>query len=374
MPSDHDYMQHAIALASKGLYSVRKNPRVGCVIVNEDKIVGEGWHQYAGGPHAEVYALQQAGKLAQGATCYISLEPCAHQGKTSPCAPALIAAQVKRVVIATLDPNPIVNGKGVKALRAAGIEVTIGVAGDAAFALNKGFFKRVEAQRPYIRVKLGSSLDGRTALANGKSQWITSAAARQDVQYWRARACAILTSSQTVLDDNPQMSVRDPAVIADIEAQTGLNVMQPHRLILDAHLRTNPTHLSYTLPGEVTLFTRQDTKISAEWEKTKIRIVPVPVANEQMDWQFIWAWLAEQEVNEIFVEAGPRLIGALSQAGFVDEWLIYLAPKILGSTARPLVILPEFTELSEAVELNYIECKPIGKDLRLICTPFHHSP
>ncbi|MFI4954713.1 MAG: bifunctional diaminohydroxyphosphoribosylaminopyrimidine deaminase/5-amino-6-(5-phosphoribosylamino)uracil reductase RibD [Gammaproteobacteria bacterium] len=367
MPSDSDYMKRAIELANKGLYSVRKNPRVGCVIVNQDKIVGEGWHQSAGGPHAEVYALQQAGELAQDATCYVSLEPCVHQGKTPPCAPALIHAKIKRVVIATLDPNPLVNSKGVRALRAAGIEVEIGVGADESYQLNKGFFKRIESNRPYIRVKLGASLDGRTALANGASHWITSEPARQDVQYWRARACAILTSSQTVIDDNPQMNVRDPTVIANIEKLTGLNVLQPYRIVLDAQLRTLPSHQIYQIAGEVILFTRQDTKISSNWKGSGVRIIPVPVVNEEMDFLFIMDWLASQEINEILVEAGPRLTGALSQAGLVDEWMIYLAPKFLGPDARPLVQLTELTDLSQALELEYMEYKQIGKDLRIIC-------
>jgi diaminohydroxyphosphoribosylaminopyrimidine deaminase/5-amino-6-(5-phosphoribosylamino)uracil reductase len=365
VPTDSHYMLRAIELASGGFYTVRSNPRVGCVIVNHNKVVGEGWHQFAGGPHAEIIALQQAQELAKGSTCYVTLEPCSHQGKTPPCVLALIQAEVKHVVIATLDPNPLVNGKGVRALRAAGITVEIGVCADEAYVLNKGFFKRMEALRPYIRVKLGMSIDGRTALANGKSHWITGDLSRQDVQYWRARACAILTSSQTVLDDNPQMNVRDSAVIAKIEAQTGLAVIQPQRLVLDAYLRTLPTQQIYQIPEIVTVFTRLDTPIPAAWANSGIKIVPIPVVNERMDFSAIMTWLGEQELNEILVEAGARLAGALCTAGLVDEWLIYMAPKFLGPQASPLLQLPELHDLRQVTEMKLIDSRQFGDDLRI---------
>jgi len=372
MPNDSFYILHAIALAERGIYSVHDNPRVGCVIVKEDQIVGEGWHALAGESHAEIIALKQAGENARGATCYITLEPCVHQGKTGPCTPALIQAGIKRVVIATEDPNPQVNEKGVADLRSAGIEVEVGVEAQSAYALNKGFFKRMVLHKPYVRVKLAMSLDGRIALANGISQWITSKDARRDVQFWRARSCAILTSSQTVLDDNPQMTVRDENVLAEIKTLTGQDLKQPRRVVIDTHLRTSPENKIYQVPGDVSVLTTETTP-SAAWQQAGIKIIRLPEKKQHVDLHAVMDWLADQHFNEVWVEAGAGLAGALSDANLVDEFIIYVAPKFLGPDAKPLLQLPEIKELPQANNLEFVDYTKIGEDLRFTarvrCSP-----
>jgi diaminohydroxyphosphoribosylaminopyrimidine deaminase/5-amino-6-(5-phosphoribosylamino)uracil reductase len=354
MNTDLDYLSRAFALAERGLYTVKHNPRVGCVIVKDNKILGEGWHQAAGEAHAEINALNAAGE-AQGATCYITLEPCTHYGKTPPCVTALIQAGIKRVVIASLDPNPLVHGQGVAALQAAGISVEVLLAKETQ-TLNPGFFQRMQKQRPYVRVKLGMSLDGRTALANGKSQWITSEAARQDVQQWRARSCAVLTSSATVIADNPQLNVRDKTLTA-VEKFT-----QPLRVVVDTQLSTSPTAQIYQDSATVVL-TGKVSEIKKEWQAVKV--IPLPVKDQHVDLPAVMQWLAEQQINEVWVEAGAQFVGALAAANLVDEWVIYIAPKFLGPDARPLMQLPELKELPAAA-LEFVECIKIGEDLRVI--------
>lgn len=362
-------MSRAIALAERGFYTVRQNPRVGCVIVNNGEIVGEGWHQQAGEAHAEIMALHYAGSAAKGAVCYTTLEPCTHTGKTPPCTEALIKSGIKRVVIASLDPNPIVHHNGVNELRKAGIMVDTGILEQEACELNKGFFQRMKYHRPYVRVKMGLSLDGRTALANGKSQWITSEASRRDVQYWRARSCAVLTSSQTVLSDNPQMTVRDQTVIADIEATTDVTIVQPKRIVIDTFLKTSPEMKIFQAnKSDVIVVTAKETPITDEWKKSGIKIVPLldKRSTDKDDLQALMKWLADEQINELWVEAGSLFSGALVQTGLVDEWVLYVAPCFLGSDAKPLVVFPELSDLSEAVSLTYTECKAIGSDLRII--------
>lgn len=349
-------MSRALAIAECGLYTVKHNPRVGCVLVKDGRILSEGWHKAAGEAHAEVNALASTTE-AQDATCYITLEPCTHYGKTSPCVHALIEAKIKRVVIAGLDPNPQVHGQGVAALKAAGIDVEVGLLEAEAQALNTGFFQRMQISRPYVRVKLGMSLDGRTALANGKSQWITSIAARQDVQQWRARSCAILTTSATVIADNPQLNVRDTA-FTTLEKFT-----QPLRVVLDTQLRTLPTAQIYKDAATTVVLAGNTTPIEKKW--SSIKVVPLPVSHTRIDLTAVMQWLSGQEMNEVWVEAGAQLTGALTQANLVNEWVIYIAPKFLGPTGLPLLQLAELTALPQQNTMKFVECVKIGEDLRV---------
>lgn len=356
---DHVHMAHALRLAECGLYTTQPNPRVGCVIAHGERVVGAGFHQRAGEPHAEVHALREAGGQAHGATAYVTLEPCAHHGRTPPCADALIAAGVSRVVIAAEDPFPQVAGRGIGKLRDASIVVDVGLMRDAARELNVGFFSRIERGRPWVRVKLAMSLDGRTALANGQSQWITGEAARADVQRWRARSSAILTASGTVLADNPRLNVRLP----EGEAFT-----PPWRVVLDNRLRTPPgTHvLDGTAPTLVIhnlLYTPSD-------ERFKAAELAVVAENDgAMDLHAVMDELARRHISEVHVEAGPRLCGALFAAGLVDELLIYVAPVLLGDSAKPLLGLPSLTDMASRWKLRTIDRRVLGEDMRLQLRP-----
>src|ERR1700761_9442644 len=327
---DHLHMAHALRLAELGLYTTQPNPRVGCVIAHGADVVGTGWHQCAGEPHAEVYALREAGERARGATAYVTLEPCAHHGRTPPCADALIAAGVARVVIAAEDPFPKVDGRGMEKLRAAGIAVETGLMRDAARELNIGFFSRIERARPWVRIKLAMSLDGRTALANGESKWITGEAAREDVQRWRARSSAILTGSGTVLADNPRLTVRLP----EGEAFT-----PPWRVILDNRLRTpSDSHvLDGTMPTLV-MHNAQFTPTDPRFQAAELSVVAEK--GGAMDLHAVMEELARRHISEVHVEAGPNLCGSLFTAGLVDELLLYIAPVLLGDNAQPLLGLP----------------------------------
>ncbi|MFO1425294.1 MAG: bifunctional diaminohydroxyphosphoribosylaminopyrimidine deaminase/5-amino-6-(5-phosphoribosylamino)uracil reductase RibD, partial [Candidatus Competibacteraceae bacterium] len=317
-------MACALALARRGLYGTDPNPRVGCVLVREGTIVGEGWHERAGEPHAEANALEMAGERARGATAYVTLEPCCHYGRTPPCTDALLRAGITRMVAAMLDPNPRVAGRGLAQLRAAGIRVECGLLEAEAQALNPGFIQRMTQGRPFVRVKLAMSLDGRTALASGQSQWLTGEAARQDVQRLRARSSAILTGIGTVLADDPSLNVRLP------EAPR-----QPSRVILDTELRTPPTARTLRLPGSVLLFTAvADPATQAPLRVAVAEIIVVPRAEQGLDLRAVMAELARRECNEIHVESGPTLAGALLQAGLMDELVVYIAPLLLGDKAR----------------------------------------
>lgn len=363
MSNDLYYMTRAIELARQGLNTVRHNPRVGCVLVKDDHIIAEGWHEKHGEAHAEINALEMAGKNAEGASWYLTLEPCTHYGKTPPCVTAMIAAKPTRVVIATVDPNPVVNGQGVAALRAAGIKVEIGLLEAQARALNPGFFKRMQTKKPYVRVKLAMSLDGKIALANGKSQWITGELERKEVQHWRARSCAILTSSQTVLADNPRMTVREEEILRN------KHFKQPLRIVVDSQLRTASDAQIYHHPQEVKVVTMQSTTVAPLWHEKGIEVTSLPAKAGHVDLAALMQQLGEWELNEIWVEAGADFAGALCQANLVDEWILYVAPKFLGQQARGLITLAEITELNHAPELIFTECKPIGNDLRIIAHP-----
>ncbi len=346
-PEDHRWMAHALRLARHGLASTTPNPRVGCVLVREGRLVGEGWHRQAGGPHAEIHALQQAGEQARGATAYVTLEPCAHHGRTPPCADALIQAGVQRVVAAMADPYPEVAGRGLARLREAGIPTECGLLRAEAQQLNAGFLSRVLRGRPWLRLKLAMSLDGRTAMASGESQWITGEAARQDVQHWRARACAILTGVETVLQDDPQLNVRLPD-----------HPRQPVRVVLDSNWRM-PPHLRMLNDGQPVWQLGVGQPPAGDFPARRHSL---PEQDGRVELAAALDWLAEQGINELHAECGPTLAGALMQAGLVDELLLYQAPVILGHTARPLLEWP-LARMAQRQTLPPPRLRKVGDDL-----------
>ncbi len=405
--ADHGHMAHALRLAERGLYRTMPNPRVGCVIVKDNALVGEGWHERAGGPHAEARALLSAGAAARGATAYVTLEPCSYYGRTPPCADALIAAGVARVVAAMRDPNPLVSGRGIERLVQAGIPAEVGLMQAEALELNPGFVSRMTRGRPWLRLKTAASLDGRTALGNGESKWITGEAARADVQRWRARACAILTGVGTVLADDPRMNVR------------GIDTpRQPLRVIVDSSLRTPPTarilvtslggaggngsplsaalppppfekgglggipedsaHASAVESPSLPLFQRgmplivcahPDPARQAALESAGAEVLALPDGNGRVDLPALLAELARRGVNELHTEAGATLNGALLAAGLVDEWLAYFAPLVLGHHARGLFDLPPLESMAGRKTFALHELSRIGEDLRLTLRP-----
>jgi diaminohydroxyphosphoribosylaminopyrimidine deaminase / 5-amino-6-(5-phosphoribosylamino)uracil reductase len=362
---DHAHMARALRLAEKGLHTTQPNPRVGCVIAHGEEIVGEGWHERAGEPHAEVFALRAAAARARGATAYVTLEPCAHFGRTPPCADALIEAGIARIVAACEDPNPNVAGGGFAKARAAGIIVDTGLMRDAARELNRGFFSRIERRRPWLRIKLAMSLDGRTALANGNSKWITSEAARADVQQWRARSSAIMTGIGTVLADDPRLTAR-PTLDSLSPDNAGGEGFTPTRIVLDRMLRTpNDAHL---LDGSVPTLVFHAPNANTNNDRFgRVELVPAATsADGNLNLAAILLTLAERGVNELQVEAGPTLCGALFEQNLVDEQLLYIAPVFLGDQARPLVNLPRMEEMAAARRLRIVEQRQVGTDLRLL--------
>jgi diaminohydroxyphosphoribosylaminopyrimidine deaminase/5-amino-6-(5-phosphoribosylamino)uracil reductase len=365
---DHIHMAHALRLAEHGLYTTQPNPRVGCVIAQGGEVVGTGFHQRAGEPHAEVYALREAGAHARGATAYVTLEPCAHHGRTPPCAEALIAAGVARVVVAAEDPFPQVDGRGMARLRAAGITVDVGLMRDAARELNIGFFSRIERNRPFVRVKLAMSLDGRTALANGESKWITGESARADVQRWRARSSAILSGSGTVLADNPRLTVRLASNSPSSGAAEGEGFTPPLRLILDRQLRTPAG--SHVLDGSTpTLVLHGAAGLCTDDRFARVERMAIGTQNDALDLRAVLALLAGRGCNEVHVEAGPTLCGALFAAGLVDELLLYIAPLLLGDSARPLLQLPTLSDMARRWQLRVIDQRQLDADWRLRLRP-----
>jgi diaminohydroxyphosphoribosylaminopyrimidine deaminase/5-amino-6-(5-phosphoribosylamino)uracil reductase len=352
---DSLWMAQAFHLAELGLYSTSPNPRVGCVVVADERIVGSGWHRRAGEPHAEVHALLEAGGKARGATAYVTLEPCSHHGKTPPCTDALIAAGVARVVVTVQDPNPRVAGEGIARLRAAGIAVDCGLMETEARELNAGFFARMTRGTPWLRSKIAMSLDGRTALANGVSQWITGDAARLDVQHWRARSCAVLTGIATVLADDARLNVRE------IVTQR-----QPLRVVLDSKLRM-PLTARMLQGGDVLIYTamRDPEKIAA-LEKSGATVSVLPDLNGQVDLPAMLRDLAQRGCNEMLLEAGSTLNGAMLRARLVDELLMYVAPQLLGDRARGMAKLGELTGLDQRVNLRWQDVRQVGNDLRII--------
>lgn len=356
--ADHAHMARALRLAERGLFTAQPNPRVGCVIARGDEILGEGFHARAGEPHAEVFALRAAGMRARGATAYVTLEPCAHFGRTPPCADALVAAGVARVVAACEDPNPKVAGGGFAKLSDAGIAVETGLMRETARELNRGFLSRIERGRPWVRVKLAMSLDGRTALANGKSQWITAAAARADVQRWRARSSAILTGARTARVDDPRLTVRLP----DGEAFT-----PALRVVLDARLDALPAQ-AHLLDGSApTLILHGESARPRDKRYRHAELVAIAAdARGRIDLAAALDLLAARGINELQVEAGPVLCGALVQSGLVDELLLYVSPILLGDTARPLLNLPSLAEIAAGRRLRVVDERRIGEDWRLL--------
>lgn len=355
---DAEFMSRALHLAERGLYTTDPNPRVGCVIVKDGQIVGEGWHRQAGGPHAEVEALRQSGARAHGATAYVSLEPCCHHGKTPPCTDALISAGIARVVAAMKDPNPRVAGEGLKTLRDAGVDVACGLLENAATALNPGFCKRMKTGRPYIRSKLAMSLDGRTALPSGESKWITGEDARRDAHRLRARSSAIVTGIGTALQDDPELTARLP--------ETAGEILQPVRVVLDSRLRMAANmHLAGGGNRAVVLTTVSDEERTQTLSDSfDIETLPATL-DGRLDLTAVVDWLGHRQFNEVLVEAGPTLNGALLRENLVDEWVIYLAPVVLGDKARGLFHLPDLTRMAERFELTISDVRQVGRDLRL---------
>lgn len=364
--TDHRHMAHALRLARRGLYTTRPNPRVGCVIVRDDEIVGAAWHQRAGEAHAEVLALQEAGKRARGAIAYVTLEPCCHTGRTPPCTEALLQAGVRRVVVAMTDPNPLVAGKGMEQLVQAGIQVEAGVLQAQAEALNRGFIMRMTQQRPFVRGKFAMSVDGRTALANGQSQWITGVEARADVQRLRAESGAIMTGIGTVLSDDPSLTVRMEQLNHHEDAP--VSVPPPLRVVLDSQLRMPAQARLLNLPGHTLVFTAStDTRRKAEILRAGVDVVTLAGQAQRVDPHAVLHYLAaEHEVNDVLLEAGPTLSGALLQAGLIDELVIYMAPKLLGDGARGLFdFMPQLTDLQQALEIGITDLRAVGRDWRI---------
>lgn len=354
--ADHGFMARALHLAARGIFTTTPNPRVGCVLVRNGSVIGEGWHEQAGEPHAEINALRKvgAGETAQAATAYVTLEPCSHHGRTPPCADALIEAGIGRVVCAMADPNPLVAGRGLERLRATGIAVDCGVLENEACELNIGFVSRMTRKRPWVRLKIAASLDGKTALKNGQSQWITGPDARRDVHVWRARSCAMLTGIGTVRDDNPRLTARD----VDTSRQ-------PLRVVVDSRLEINPA--AAILDGGNCLVAcaidapEKTARLTAQGAK----VVVLPNAHGKVDLAALLQELGKRGINEVMVEAGARLNGSLLCEGLVDELLLYQAPLLLGDAAQGMADFGELTGLAEALRLNVQERRLVGTDFFL---------
>jgi len=358
------YMARALQLAERGLFTTDPNPRVGCVIVKNDRIIAEGWHQRAGEGHAEVNAINNAGSDASGADCYVTLEPCSHFGRTPPCADLLIRSGVKRVFVAMQDPNPVVAGNGINRLRESGIEVVVGILEQQAEALNIGFCKRMRTGRPYVRAKMAMSLDGRTAMASGESKWITGADARQDVQKLRARSTAILTGMGTVLADDPAFTVRPEGDWYP----DGQLVRQPLRIVISSHDNIPDNSQLYNDAGDVLVVTTDK-----KYKAGKIEFLTVAEKQGHVDLDEMLSELGKREINELMVEAGAVLNGALVQAGLIDELIIYMAPKLMGDSAKGLFHLPELTAMTQNIALTITDMRAVGHDWRITAKPIYNE-
>lgn len=362
---DHQHMAHALRLARLGQYSTRPNPAVGCVLARGAEVVGEGWHKQAGGPHAEVHALQMAGAKAQGATAYVTLEPCSHTGKTGPCADALLAAGVARVVAAVQDPNPQVAGRGLAKLKAAGVEVASDLMAAQAAQINAGFFKRMQTGQPRVFAKIAASLDGKTAMASGESKWITGAAARADVQRLRASACAVVTGIGTVLADDPQLNVRDAKYLEQLPSQ-------PMRVVLDSGLRFPPSAQMLTTAGRVVILTTTangERKAALEAAGAEVMVFEGALTPSS-----VLQWLGREQCNNVMLEAGATLNGAFLAADALDEVVLYQAPHVMGSDARGLFNLPALQEMAARKSFTLKDCRAFANDLRLTYLPQKSTP
>lgn len=361
---DEMYMARAIELAKKGRFTTTPNPNVGCVLVKDNHIIGEGFHQLAGQGHAEVNALAVAGENAIGATAYVTLEPCSHYGRTPPCAEGLKAAGVVKVIAAMVDTNPQVAGKGLKILSDAGIEVAFGLLEQQARALNLGFFKRMEQGLPYVTCKMAASIDGKTALKNGQSKWITGSAARQDVQLHRAQSCAILTGADTVITDDAKLNVRLSELPQALP--TELPLRQPVRVIIDSQNRLTPELAVFNIESEIIIFTTKVDK-STQWPHF-VRHIEVPQQNNKVNLTSVLAHLAKLQFNHVYLEAGATLAGKMTELNLIDEYIFYLAPKLMGCDAKSLVNFAPLTDMQNTVNLTFKECVKIGDDLRITAT------
>ena len=366
--TDHLYMAQALRLAERGLYTTMPNPRVGCVLVKNGEVVGEGWHVRAGQAHAEINAMQAAGDNARGATAYVTLEPCSHTGKTGPCSHALVAAGVVRVVYAMEDPNPLVAGRGLDYLREAGIQVDGPLLEDDARALNPGFIRRMERKLPFVRCKLGMSLDGRTAMASGESQWVTGKKARADVQRLRARSCAIVSGIDSVLFDNSSLTVRVEEL--DLPNAEEAAAKQPLRVILDSRLRLSRKAKILTQATPILLVhngSPENNEKLSNWPE-HVELLALGASDGRINLNALLTELAKRQCNEVLVEAGATLAASFLRRGLLDEIIIYMAPKLLGSSARPLFDLPLNT-MSSALPLKISDMRAVGTDWRITATP-----
>jgi len=364
--ADYVFMAEAVQLARRGIYSTHPNPNVGCLIVADGEVLGRGWHRRTGEPHAEIYALREAGERARGATAYVTLEPCSHTGRTPPCAEALIEAGIVRVVVGMQDPNPQVAGRGIEILRAAGIRVESGLLEKQARDLNPGFISRMERGRPWLRVKLASSLDGRTAMASGESQWISGPEARQDVQRLRARSSAVMTGTGTVIADDPSLNVRlETSQLYGVEP-----LRQPLRVVLDSQLRMPPQAKLLSLPGETLVMTvSSDASARSALEQAGAMVCVVEAQDGVPSRQAVLRELAAREMNEVLLECGPTLAGAFMVAGLVDELVLYVAPHLMGAHARGLFHLPGLEKMQDRIPLQWHDVRQVGDTLRLTLRP-----
>ncbi|NYZ67881.1 bifunctional diaminohydroxyphosphoribosylaminopyrimidine deaminase/5-amino-6-(5-phosphoribosylamino)uracil reductase RibD [Endozoicomonas sp. SM1973] len=373
-------MSRALQLAKQGLYTTRPNPRVGCVVVKEGKVIGEGWHQRAGEPHAEVHALKQAGAAAKGSTVYVTLEPCSHFGRTPPCADALVEAGAAKVIIAMLDPNPLVAGSGKKLLQQQGIDVEVGLLYGEAYQLNQGFCQRMTIKRPLVRCKLAMSIDGRTAKASGESQWITGSAARADVQQWRARSCAVITGVKTIIDDDAALTVRSEQL--HIEAAKACP--PPLRVVVDSQLKIPVSAKIFNGAGKVLVATTcKEPNAISRIEKLGAEVVVFndtsttgsvsgDNSNQRVPLDLLLNYLAEHcHCNEVMIEAGSTLAGAFTKAGLVDELIVYMAPVIMGHEAKPLLTVFDMPKMADNIALEMRDVRQIGRDWRMLIQPIN---
>ena len=355
--TDTTYMQRCIELALKGEFSSKPNPRVGCVIVKNEQVIAEGWHQFAGDVHAEVHALNLANQRAKGASLYVTLEPCSHHGKTAPCSDAIIAAGISKVFYGTIDPDPRVAGRGISKLKASGVEVVGPLLADECAVLNPGFIKRMTNGLPFVRCKVAMSFDGRTAMASGESKWITGEEARQDVQLWRARSSALISGIETILADNPSLNVR----LEEVE------VKQPLRVICDSQIRFPCNAKMLQTPGDILLVSALEKEFKTTQDlAAKIEQIYLPNDENKIDLYALLKFLAlEKECNEVLVESGSTLAGAFIKAGLVDEIILYIAPKLLGHNGLPLFTIPGLESMADQIALEYSDVSLLGKDCRM---------